>query len=46
VGENFSKCLAIATVVSANASTTEPAHLLAVFVLDTKDTVLTTPDVN
>ena len=31
-------------LVSANASTTMSARLLAVFVVDTKDTVLTTPD--
>jgi hypothetical protein len=30
--------------VSANASATQPARLLAVFVVDTKQTVLTTPD--
>jgi len=30
--------------VSANASATAPARLLAVFVLDTKETVLTTPE--
>ena len=29
--------------VSANASETEPAKLLAVFVVDTSETVLTTP---
>jgi hypothetical protein len=29
--------------VSANASTTEPARLLAVFVVDTEETVLVTP---
>jgi quercetin dioxygenase-like cupin family protein len=29
--------------VSENASATEPARLLAVFVVDTKETVLTTP---
>lgn len=32
--------------VSANASDTEPARLLAVFVLDTDETELTTPDEN
>ena len=31
-------------VVSRNASKTKPAKLLAVFVVDTKDTQLTTPD--
>jgi len=30
--------------VSRNASATEPAKLLAVFVVDTDDKVLTTPD--
>lgn len=30
--------------ISANASETEPAKLLAVFVVDTKETELTTPD--
>jgi hypothetical protein len=30
--------------VSANASETEPAKILAVFVVDTNDTKLTTPD--
>jgi len=45
-GENFSEMPGDRHRVSANASTTEPARLLAVFVLDTKDTVLTTPDVN
>jgi len=31
-------------VISENASSTEPASLLAVFVLDSKEKVLTTPD--
>jgi quercetin dioxygenase-like cupin family protein len=31
-------------VVSRNASATEPAKMLAVFVVDSTDTVLTTPD--
>jgi hypothetical protein len=30
-------------VVSANASETEPAKLLAVFIVDTNETVLMTP---
>ncbi len=30
--------------ISANASETEPAKLLAVFVVDTQETELTTPD--
>src|SRR5215468_11428909 len=41
-GENFSENPGDRHGVSANASTTEPARLLAVFVVDTKDTVLTT----
>jgi quercetin dioxygenase-like cupin family protein len=44
-GENFSESPGDRHRVSENASTTEPARLLAVFVVDTKDTVLTTPDV-
>ena len=44
-GENFSEFPGDHHRVSANASTTESARLLAVFVVDTKDTVLTTPDV-
>ena len=42
-GENFSELPGDRHSVSENASTTEPARLLAVFVVDTKDTVLTTP---
>ena len=42
-GESFSEFPGDRHAVSANASTTEPARLLAVFVLDTKETVLTTP---
>jgi quercetin dioxygenase-like cupin family protein len=41
-GENFSENLGDRHMVSENASTTKPARLLAVFVVDTKDTVLTT----
>jgi quercetin dioxygenase-like cupin family protein len=41
-GENFSENPGDRHGVSENASTTEPARLLAVFVVDTKDTVLTT----
>jgi quercetin dioxygenase-like cupin family protein len=44
-GENFSELPGDRHRVSENASTTEPARLLAVFVVDTKDAVLTTPDV-
>jgi quercetin dioxygenase-like cupin family protein len=42
-GQNFSEFPGDHHRVSANASATEPARLLAVFVVDTKDTVLTTP---
>ena len=42
-GESFSEFPGDRHGVSANASTTEPARLLAVFVVDTDETVLTTP---
>jgi quercetin dioxygenase-like cupin family protein len=42
-GESFSENPGDRHGVSENASTTQPARLLAVFVLDTKETVLTTP---
>src|SRR6516165_4256743 len=42
-GQSFSELPGDRHSVSENASTTEPARLLAVFVVDTKDTVLTTP---
>lgn len=42
-GENFAENPGDRHGVSANASKTKPARLLAVFVVDTKDTVLTTP---
>lgn len=42
-GENFAELPGDRHAVSANASTTEPASLLAVFVLDTDENVLTTP---
>ncbi|HEY9343868.1 MAG TPA: cupin domain-containing protein [Inquilinus sp.] len=42
-GENFSEMPGDRHAVSANASATEPAKLLAVFVVDTGETVLTTP---
>jgi len=42
-GESFSEFSGDRHSVSANASSTEPARLLAVFVVDTADTVLTTP---
>jgi quercetin dioxygenase-like cupin family protein len=43
-GESFSEFPGDRHRVSANASATEPARLLAVFVVNTEDTVLTTPD--
>ncbi|WP_018096221.1 cupin domain-containing protein [Sinorhizobium meliloti] len=43
VGENFYEDPGSRHQVSANASDTEPARLLAVFVLDTEETELTTP---
>jgi quercetin dioxygenase-like cupin family protein len=43
-GESFYEDLGAHHVVSRNASTTEPAKLLAVFVVDTNDKPLTTPD--
>jgi quercetin dioxygenase-like cupin family protein len=42
-GESFSELPGDRHQVSANASKTEPAKLLAVFVVDTKDTKLTIP---
>ena len=42
-GESFSENPGDRHGVSANASATEPARLLAVFVVDTNQTVLTTP---
>ncbi|WP_027133436.1 cupin domain-containing protein [Geminicoccus roseus] len=42
-GQNFTELPGDRHDVSANASETEPAKLLAVFVVDTDDTVLTTP---
>jgi len=43
-GESFSENPGDHHGISANASTTKPARLLAVFVVDTKAKVLTTPD--
>lgn len=43
-GENFSENPGDHHGVSANASKTKPAKLLAVFVVDTADTVLTKPE--
>ena len=44
VGESFSENPGDHHAVSENASKTEKAKLLAVFVVDTDDKVLTTPD--
>ena len=44
VGETFTESPGDRHSVSENASKTEPARLLAVFVLDSAETVLTTPD--
>jgi quercetin dioxygenase-like cupin family protein len=43
-GEGFCEVPGSYHRVSENASDTEPASLLAVFVVDSKDAVLTTPD--
>jgi len=45
-GENFYEKPGDRHGISANASETEPAKLLAVFVVDTDDTVLTTATAN
>jgi quercetin dioxygenase-like cupin family protein len=42
-GESFSELPGDRHAVSANASQTQPAKLLAVFVVDTSETELTTP---
>jgi quercetin dioxygenase-like cupin family protein len=42
-GESWSEAPGATHSISRNASKTEPAKLLAVFVLDTNDKVLTTP---
>lgn len=42
-GQNFTEMPGDRHYLSANASKTEPARLLAVFVVDTDDTALTTP---
>jgi quercetin dioxygenase-like cupin family protein len=44
VGESFTELPGDRHSVSENASKTAPARLLAVFVVDTDDKVLTTPD--
>jgi quercetin dioxygenase-like cupin family protein len=43
-GENWTELPGDHHVVSANASATKPARLLAVFFVDDQDTVLTIPD--
>ena len=43
-GESFYEAPGAHHVISRNASKTEPAKLLAVFVVDTDDHALTTPD--
>jgi len=42
-GESWSEAPGALHAISRNASNTEPAKLLAVFILDTNDKVLTTP---
>lgn len=42
-GENFTELPGDFHNISANASQTEPATLLAVFIVDTNDKILTTP---
>jgi quercetin dioxygenase-like cupin family protein len=43
-GESWFETPGVHHAVSRNASATEPAKLLAVFVIDTDDKILTTPD--
>jgi quercetin dioxygenase-like cupin family protein len=43
-GENWTELPGDHHVVSANASATKPAKILAVFIVDDQDTELTTPD--
>jgi hypothetical protein len=43
-GESFYELPGAHHAISRNASATEPAKLLAVFVVDTDDKALTTPD--
>lgn len=45
-GQSFSELPGDRHDVSANASATDPAKLLAVFVVDTNETELTTPFAN
>ena len=42
-GRTSPRCLVIGTALSENASKTEPAKLLAVFVVDTDEKELSTP---
>ena len=44
VGESFSELPGSYHRISENASDKDPASLLAIFVVDSKDTALTTPD--
>lgn len=44
VGEGFYELPGSSHRISENASDKEPARLLAIFVVDSKDTALTTPD--
>ncbi len=44
IGENWTELPGAHHLVSANASTTKPAKILAVFVVDDQDTLLTIPD--
>ncbi|MBU3078106.1 cupin domain-containing protein [Sphingomonas quercus] len=44
VGEHWDEKPGAHHIGAANASKTRPARLLAVFVVDTDDTILTTPD--
>jgi quercetin dioxygenase-like cupin family protein len=44
VGEGFYEMPGSHHVISENASASEPASLLAVFIVDSKDNPLTTPD--
>jgi quercetin dioxygenase-like cupin family protein len=43
-GESFHELPGAHHIISRNASTTQPARLLAVFIVDTDDQALTTPD--
>jgi quercetin dioxygenase-like cupin family protein len=43
-GESFTEAPGAHHTISENASATEPAKVIAIFVVDTKDTPLTIPD--